>query len=192
MNIHHLFVEASAEADRLAHGVAPERIAGPTPCPEFDTRALLNHWIVYTSHGMEHRALRTTLPEETTARDFVAEPDWADAYGAQLRRAVAAWAEPAVWEGEIDFGGGQTMPATEIAAMLLLELVLHGWDVARATGQDYRASAELGEAVEGIVARYAEMYREYAGFAVPVAVPEDASAFERALGASGRDALWKP
>ncbi|MYS79532.1 TIGR03086 family metal-binding protein [Embleya scabrispora] len=192
MNIHHLFVEASAEADRLAHGVAPEQTAGPTPCPEYDTRALLNHWIVYTSHGLEHRARRTTLPEELTTRDFVGEPDWADAYGAQLRRGVAAWAEPAVWEGEIDFGGGGTMPATEIAAMLLLELVLHGWDVARATGQEYRASVELGEAVEGIVARYAQMYREYDGFAVAVVVPEGATAFERAIGASGRDLLWKP
>ncbi|WP_406297799.1 TIGR03086 family metal-binding protein [Embleya sp. NBC_00888] len=191
MNIHHLFVEAAAEADRIAHGVPPEPTDGPTPCGEYDTRALINHWVVFTSHGMEHRALRTTLPEEMTTRDFVAEPDWADAYAAQLGRAVAAWADPQVWEGEIDFGGGGTMPATEIAEMLLLESVLHGWDVARATGQDYRASVELGEAIEGIVTKYAQMYREYAGFAEPAAVAEDASAFERALGASGRDPRWK-
>ncbi|MGC0415137.1 TIGR03086 family metal-binding protein [Embleya sp. AB8] len=187
MNIHHLFVEAAAEADRIAHGVTPEQLSGPTPCAEYDTRTLINHWVLYTSHGLEHRALRTALPEELTKRDFAAEADWADAYGAQLRRAVAAWAEPEVWAGEIDLGGGNPMPAAEIAAMVFAELVLHGWDVARATGQEYRASAAAGAAIEGIVVRYAEMYREYAGFAAPVAVAEEATAWERALAGSGRD-----
>ncbi|MFI1585133.1 TIGR03086 family metal-binding protein [Embleya sp. NPDC020630] len=192
MNIHHLFVEAAAEADRIAHGVGPAPAAGPTPCTDYDLRALINHWVVYTSHGLEHRALRRELPEDLVARDFVAEPDWADAYAAQLGRGVAAWADPAVWEGEIDFGGGGTMPAPEIAAMLLAELVLHGWDVARATGQDYRASTGLGEGIEAVVAKYAPMYREYAGFAEEVAGFADASAFERALAASGRDPRWTP
>jgi uncharacterized protein (TIGR03086 family) len=191
MNIHHLFVEASAEADRLAHHVSPEQMSGPTPCGEFDTRTLINHWVLYTSHGLEHRALRKPLAEELIARDFVAEPDWADAYGAQLRRAVAAWAAPQAWEGEVDLGGGSMMPAPEIAAMVLKEMVVHGWDVAKATGQEYHASPELGAAIEGIVARYAEIFREYRGFAEPVAVPEGAPALERALAMSGRDPRWK-
>ncbi|WP_406284197.1 TIGR03086 family metal-binding protein [Embleya sp. NBC_00896] len=192
MNIHHLFVEASAEADRLAHGVTPEQLSGPTPCAEFDTRTLINHWVLYTSHGLEHRALRTPLPEELTARDFTAEPDWADAYAAQLRRAVAAWAEPSAWEGEVDLGGGSLMPAPEIAAMVLKEMVVHGWDVAKATGQEYHASPELGEAIEGIVAKYAEMYRQYDGFADPLTPAAAASALDRALAGSGRDLHWKP
>jgi len=192
MNIHHLFVEASREADRLAHGVTPEQLAGRTPCGEFDTRTLVNHWVLYTSHGLEHRALRTPLPVETQARDFTAEPDWADAYGAQLRRAVDAWAAPDVWEGDVDMGDGTPFPAAEIAAMVLKEMVVHGWDVARATGQEYRASRELAEAVEEIVLRYAELFRRYDGFDDPVTPAPDAGPLDRALAASGRDPHWKP
>jgi uncharacterized protein (TIGR03086 family) len=191
MNIHHHFVEASAEADRLAHTVTPEQLSGPTPCGEMDTRALINHWVLYTSHGLEHRAMREPMSEELIARDFAAEPDWANAYGAQLRRAVAAWAAPQAWEGEIDLGGGSMMPASEIAAMMLAEMVLHGWDVAKATGRDFHASPELGAATEEIVAKYAEIYREYKGFGAPIDVPEGATALERALAMSGRDPGWR-
>lgn len=192
MSFHHLFVEASREADRLAHGVAPGQMSGRTPCGELDTRALVNHWVLYTSHGLEHRASRTPLPAELQATDFTADPDWADAYGARLRRAVDAWAAPKVWEGDVDMGDGTPFPAVEIASMVLKEMVVHGWDVARATGQEYRASRELAETVEKIVLRYAEPMRQYGGFDDPVVPAPDAGPLDRALAASGRDPNWKP
>jgi uncharacterized protein (TIGR03086 family) len=190
MNDQHTnMAECAAEAARVARGVRQDQLAGPTPCPGFDLRTLVNHWVVYTSHGLEHRALRTTLPEEMTTRDFTADPDWAEAYAAQLDRAVAAWADPAVWEGEIDMGG-TPMPATSMAEMLMLELALHGWDVAKPTGQEYRLQEKTGEEILRIVGEFSEMYRQYEGFNEPVAVPDDAPAFERALGLSGRDPHW--
>ncbi|MFJ4845821.1 MULTISPECIES: TIGR03086 family metal-binding protein [unclassified Streptomyces] len=188
-DLHAYLTEAAAEAARIARGVpsGPEQLAAPTPCAAWDTRALLNHWILYTSHGLEHRALRRQLPEELTARDFTADPDWAGAYARQLDRAVAAWADPAVQEGEIDLGYAR-MPAAEIAAMIVKELAVHGWDVARATGQEYRCGDALGEFVLGVVERHAEVYRQYEGFAAPVGLPgPGAPAFDRALALSGRD-----
>ncbi|MFD0854388.1 TIGR03086 family protein, partial [Actinomadura adrarensis] len=56
----------------------------PTPCAEFDLRTLVNHWVLFTSHGLEHRALRRPIPDELTGRDFTADPEWAEAYAAQL------------------------------------------------------------------------------------------------------------
>ncbi|MFG2721918.1 TIGR03086 family metal-binding protein [Streptomyces sp. NPDC048416] len=187
-NEHRAMTECVAEAARIARGVTPGQLAGPTPCGQWDVRTLLNHWIVYTSHGLEHRALRTALPDELTARDFTADADWAEQYAAQLERAVAAWADPAVWEGEIDLGG-TAMPAVEIAAMLIEELALHGWDVARATGQEMRLSPESADFVLRAVEQNAEIYRQYQGFADPVELPA-ASTVERALAASGRDPRW--
>ncbi|MFJ5221163.1 TIGR03086 family metal-binding protein [Streptomyces sp. NPDC088354] len=188
-DLHAYLTEAAAEAARIARGVpvGPEQLAAPTPCAAWDTRALLNHWILYTSYGLEHRALREPLPEELTARDFTAGPDWARAYAEQLDRAVAAWADPAVWEGEIDLGPAR-MPAAEIASMIIKELAVHGWDVARATGQEYRCGDGLGELVLGVVDRHGEVYRRYDGFAAPVTLPAPAaaSAFDRALALSGR------
>ncbi|HJD83497.1 TIGR03086 family metal-binding protein [Kitasatospora aureofaciens] len=194
MNVHpmHPFLaRAAAVATAVAAAVpAGARLDAPTPCGEFDTRALINHWVLYTSHGLEHRAHRTELPEALSSRDFTADADWRAAYAAQLERAVAAWGEPAAWEGDVDLGGSP-VPAVGIARMLILELVLHGWDVARAVGTEIEVDDELALLVEEIVEENAELYRQYAGFAETVSVPADASAWERALAASGRDPRWK-
>ncbi|MFE7528997.1 TIGR03086 family metal-binding protein [Kitasatospora sp. NPDC057542] len=194
MNAHpmHPFLAraASAAAGVAATVPAGQALDAPTPCAEFDTRALINHWVLYSSHGLEHRARRVELPGELSSRDFAAEADWSSAYAAQLERAVAAWADPAAWEGDVDLGGAP-VPAVGIARMLVLELLLHGWDAARATGGRIEVDEELALLAGEIVAENAELYRQYAGFAESVALPEDASAWDRALAASGRDPHWK-
>lgn len=190
---HAYMKECAAEAARVARAVAaagPDRLGGPTPCADFDLRTLVNHWVLYTSHGLEHRALRRPLPEELTGRDFTVAASWAEEYAAQLDRAVAAWADPAVWEGDVDFGGGSA-PAADVASMVIKEMAVHGWDVARSIGAEIRVSPEAGEFVLRVVEEHGDVYRKYDGFADPVAVPADAPAFERALGASGRDPGWR-
>ncbi|SPE99637.1 putative Actinobacterial protein [Streptomyces sp. MA5143a] len=189
MNSHDSYphmVECAAEAARVARGVTEAQLALPTHCPDWDVRALVNHWVLYTSHGLEHRALRTPLPEELTKRDFAADPDWADAYAAQLDRAVAAWADPALWEGDIDLGMGP-LPAADLAGMIIKETAVHGWDVATATGQEFHVSEGAARFVLDVVETHGELYRKYDGFAAPVPVPSDAPAFDRALASSGRD-----
>ncbi|MFF3632315.1 TIGR03086 family metal-binding protein [Streptomyces sp. NPDC002164] len=187
--LHPLMTRAAAEAARIARGVREEHLDGPTPCTDFDTRALINHWVLYTAHGLERRARREALPQELIACDFTAAPAWADAYADQLDRAVAAWAEPAVWEGEVDLGG-MTMPAAAIAQMVIKEMVVHGWDVAQATGQRLEVQDDLAQMVLGAVEEHAEVYRQYGGFAAPVPVPAAASLLDRALASSGRDPRW--
>ncbi|MFI9332333.1 TIGR03086 family metal-binding protein [Kitasatospora sp. NPDC052868] len=190
--LHPLMAQAAAEATRIANGVRAEQLDGPTPCTDFDTRALVNHWVLYTSHGLEHRARREQLPQELTERDFTADPAWAEDYAKQLDRAVAAWADPRAWEGEIDLGGGAVMPATAIARMLIAELLLHGWDVAAATGRPVEVTDGLARVVLDLVEEYAEMFRQYDGFADAVPLPATAPLFEHALAASGRDPRWTP
>ncbi|MGW2930607.1 TIGR03086 family metal-binding protein [Streptomyces sp. NPDC001156] len=185
-NVHPYMVECAAEAARVARGVGAEHLTEPTHCPAWDVRALVNHWVLYSSHGLEHRALRTPIPEELTARDFTADPGWAQSYAEQLDRAVAAWDDPAVWEGEVDLGMAK-MPAAELAAMIVKEMAVHGWDVATATGQEFRVSDGAGRLVLEVVETHGDLYRQYDGFADPVPVPDDAPVFERALAASGRD-----
>lgn len=185
-HLHTYMTECAAEAARVARGVPADRLGNPTHCPDWDVRALVNHWVLYTSHGLEHRALRKQLPEELTARDFTTDPDWPAAYAAQLDRAVEAWADPAVWDGEVDLGMAK-MPAVEIASMVIKEMAVHGWDVATATGQQFHVSDEAARFILGVVEKHGELYRQYDGFADPVPVPDDAPVFDRALAASGRN-----
>ncbi len=70
------------------------------------------------------------------AKDFTAEPGYQADYVAQIDRSVRAWSDPQAWEGDIGVMGDAT-PAADVAAMLIMETVLHGWDVAKATGQEY-------------------------------------------------------
>lgn len=179
--------ECATEAARIARGVdAALPASAPTPCHGWDLRELINHWVLHTSHGLECRALRTPIPDELTARDFTADADWPEQYAAQLDKALAAWSDPAVWEGGIDTGHGST-PAPDIAGMLIMETVLHGWDVARATGQEFRLSGPAARYVLETVEGTAALYRQYEGFAGEVPLPAGESELMRALALSGRD-----
>lgn len=185
MTFHAQIADSAREAARIAAGVAPGQLSGPTPCADYDTRALANHLVAYTGIGMELRARREPHPEDLATRDFTADPGWARAYAEQLERSVAAWADPAVWEGEIN-----SMPAAAMASMLFLELSLHGWDLARATGQDYSVADATAELVLAQVREVAQMYRDYKGFAEPVDLPGHAGPLETAVALSGRDPYW--
>ncbi|MHA6759870.1 TIGR03086 family metal-binding protein [Streptacidiphilus sp. PAMC 29251] len=180
---------ASAEAARITRAVSDDQLSAPTPDTEWDVKTLANHLVLWTSYNFELRARGESVPDDWQQRDFTAEPGWAEAYAAQLDRALAAWSDPAVWEGELKMGDA-SMPAAAIAGMMLLELVLHGWELAVATGQEFHVPGSAEAATVGLVEEYAEMYRQYQGFAEALPVPAGATPFDRALALSGRDPKW--
>jgi uncharacterized protein (TIGR03086 family) len=162
-----------------------------TPCPDWDLRTLLNHTILWTSYSAERRAYGESVAEELMSKDFTAEPGYVQAYQAQIDKAVDAWSKPEAWAGDRNVMGSAT-PAADIAAMLIMEMVLHGWDVAKASGQDYRCDDAVARNVLETVQAQGDMFRQYQGFAAIVPVPDDATAFDHALALSGRDPGWKP
>ena len=192
-----LMAAAAAEAARVVAGAAKAAEAAntktleqPTPCTDWDLRTLLNHMILWTSYSAERRAYGESVAEELMSKDFTAEPGYAQAYQAQLAKAVDAWSKPEAWAGDRNVMGSAT-PAADIAAMLIAEMVLHGWDIAEATGQDYRCDDAVARNVLKTVEAQGELFRQYQGFAAIVPVPDDATAFDRALALSGRDPDYK-
>ena len=187
-----LLAAAAAETARAVTGAAKTApLDTKTPCPDWDLRTLLNHTILWTAYSAERRARGESVAEDLMSKDFTAEPGYAEAYQAQIAKAVHAWSDPEAWAGDRSVMGG-AMPAADIAAMLIMEMVLHGWDVAKATGQDYHCDDDLAQAVLQTVQAQGDMFRQYDGFAAVVPVPADTSAFDRALALSGRDPAWKP
>jgi uncharacterized protein (TIGR03086 family) len=185
--IHEQLTDAAGQAARIVDGTDPSQFADKTPCTQWDVKELLNHLILWTAYSFERRARGEQVGPDLTERDFAADPDYAAAYRAQLDRALAAWAPAEVWDSEIETGGGKT-PAPQVAEMILMELVLHGWDLATATGQAYEVSDEVAATVAKAVAATAEMYRQYDGFAAEVAVGPEATELQKALALSGRKA----
>jgi uncharacterized protein (TIGR03086 family) len=191
MNQHAEMTEAADAAARTVAQVEAGQLGLPTPCTDWDVRTLLNHLIVWTSFSLEARAQGGSVSEELTERDFAGEPGFAAVYRAQLDRALAAWSDPAVWAGSLDVMGSAT-PAADVAALNLAEMVLHGWDLAAATGQRFQVSDAAAAAALQAVEANAELFRQYKGFAEPVPVPAGASVLDQVLAASGRDPGWAP
>lgn len=185
-----LMAAAAAQAARVVTGGVSTPLDSPTPCADWDLRTLLNHTILWTAYSAERRAHGESVAEDLMSKDFTAEPDYAEKYQAQLDKAVRAWSDPEAWNRELNVMGNAT-PAKDVGAMLIMETVLHGWDIAKATGQDYRVSPELADALLITVQQQADMFRQYQGFAAAVPVPDDAPAFDRALSLAGRDPNWK-
>jgi len=177
MNLHAEMTDAAEAAARTVDNVRPDQLTGPTPCPDWDVRTLLNHLILWTSYSLERRAHGESVSEELMNSDFAAAPDFAAGYRAQLDRALAAWADT---------------PAADVAALAIAELVLHGWDLAAATGQAYTVADEAAVAALAAVEANAELYRQYKGFADPVTLPDGAHVLDRVLALSGRDPHWTP
>lgn len=176
---------AATETVRVVRGIDPAALGAPTPSAEWDQRAVVNHLILWTGHNFTLRAEGGSVPAEWYERDFTADPGWAEAYAQQVDKALQAWSDPSVWERDMPMGDS-AVPATAIAGMILLEFALHGWEAAEASGQTYTLDEATAAALLGQVEAWAEMFRQYDGFAEPVAVPDDASTFARALALSGR------
>ena len=101
-----------------------------------------------------------------------------------------AWREPSAWEGLTEVAGVR-MPAPQMAVVALDELVLHGWDLARSTGQSFTCTPANTAAVLEFTHASAQPDRARDGLFGPVVdVPADAPAFDRALGFAGRDPAW--
>lgn len=184
--MHPEMAAAAAETVRVMNGVRADQLGAPSSNQEWDVRALVNHIILWTAYSAEQRAHGGSVAEELMSKDFAAEPHFADDYAIQVDKALSAWSDPAAWEREVDMMGTAT-PAADMAALLIVEYALHGWDLARATGQVYHCEDATATVVLGAVEQHGELFRQYNGFADALPVPADAPVFDKALALSGRD-----
>ncbi|MFF5261558.1 TIGR03086 family metal-binding protein [Actinomadura viridis] len=189
-----LVVPAAETAARIVRGVPAGLLDAPTPCPEWDVRGLINHLIFWTGRGETAARKRPPRPGVEERHDFTRDGDWAARYAEQALATAEAWRDEAAWEGVTSLSGDPNggMPAVVIGGMLFSECVLHGWDLAVATGQDPALPDRLVRASYEQVASIAEMGREYGAFGEQVEVDASAPTLDRLLGLAGRDPRWKP
>src|ERR1700722_584451 len=75
---------------------------------------------------------------------------WRDRITADLAALADAWAAPEAWDGMTQ-AGGQDLPGAMAGRIALDELVVHGWDIARASGQPFDCDAAALNEVESTV-----------------------------------------
>ena len=77
------------------------------------------------------------------------DPDWRRVLPQRLDELAEAWRDPAAWQGMTE-AGGLEMPGEVTGAVATNELLIHGWDLARATGQPYDVEETGGAGQEGL------------------------------------------
>lgn len=187
-----LVARAAAPIVALARGVEPAQLDAPTPCAEFTVRRLVNH-LLFWGPSLESAAHKTFVPPPAAKEgdtDLAGADDWADRLTEHVDKLVTAWREPAAWEGTTTMGGPADMPAAMIGGMVIVDLVIHGWDLAAATGQkaDWDDDVLAFTLVE--VAKTAQQGRDMGVYGPEVTVPDSATLLDRILGMTGRDPNW--
>lgn len=186
-----LLKAATTHAVPVVRAIPEDRLAAPTPCAEYDVKALVNHLLQVI---VQFQALAAKQDADFSATpDYVAEgPAWRDRFADEAHKLVAAWAAPGADEGTT---GAMDMPARTVGCMALLDLTVHAWDLARATGQHFEPAPERSGVVAALresVAGLGPTARKMGVFGEPHAVPEGASDLERLLAETGRDPHWAP
>ncbi|MFI1764800.1 TIGR03086 family metal-binding protein [Streptomyces sp. NPDC020800] len=179
---------------RLAEAVTDDQLSAPTPCPDLAARHLLGH--VQGLSVAFRDAARKDLGATTDTNPNAAVPDigpgWREELAKALDELADAWRDPAAWTG-MTRAGGVDLPGAIAGAVVADELVIHGWDLARATGQSYAPDpAALDSALVFLRAAADDPDRGGGLFGPLVPVPESAPLLDRALGLSGRDPGWRP
>jgi uncharacterized protein (TIGR03086 family) len=118
--------------------------------------------------------------------DIIGERDPVEAYAASADAMMAAFDEPGALGRMVTMPFGE-MPAAGLAGFRFVDLVVHTWDLAKATGQDTNFAPDLCEAALAMSRqRMAGMDRAAMPFKDEVAVPDDAPAADRLAGFLGR------
>jgi len=167
---------------KVLGGIAPDQLNVPTPCTEWDVRALVQHTI-----GVVVNMGRGARGDELLA-DMNAAPleaDLAAQFRAEADRTLAAWKGRGL-DGEVNIGGGP-MPVTAALSVNLVDTTTHTWDIARATGQDPSLPEDLAATVLAVGQGFiTDGLRARVGIDPAITVADDASPTDQLVAFLGR------
>ena len=177
---------------RLVRAVREDQLSDPTPCPEYAVHHLLGHLlglaIAFRDAGRKDLGPATDTNPQAAVPDI--GPGWREALPQALDELAGAWRDPSAWTGGTR-AGGVSLPGDIAGAVATDELVVHGWDLARATGRQYEPDPAALAATHTFLAAAADDPERGDIFGPVVPVPDDAPLLDRVIGLSGRDPKWK-
>jgi uncharacterized protein (TIGR03086 family) len=134
----------------LLLGIPDDLLTATTPCEGWTVGDLLDHIMDFTRAFTQVAQKLTDAPGTATPAPVPSAahlpPHWHSRLPVLLEEMATAWKDPAAWTGSARTGGG-TMPAVAAGMAAANELTVHGWDLARATGQDYATDPRILEAL---------------------------------------------
>ena len=183
---------AAATMAELIRNISDDQLTGPTPCPDYSLGDLVDHVGGFAT-AFTWAANKEAPPPGAQGPSGDAArltDDWRRRIPADLAELAAAWKQPEAWTG-MTKAGGLDLPGEIAGVVALDELVIHGWDVARSTGQPYDVDAQSLDAVANFVQGFSSDGTPGL-FGPRVPVPDTAAQLDRVIGMAGRDPNWSP
>ncbi len=165
-------------------GVQASQLTGSTPCSKWNVKQLINHnilvaeWVHRTftgGEGVDPFAVDGDLPEEGAQAAFAAVTD-------KVLQAIKA---PGMLEKVIATPCGE-MPAGNFLMFPFGDILIHKWDLAKATNLDTAMDSSMADACAQVMSPMLQGNREGGFFGPEVTVPIDASSRDKLLGLAGR------
>jgi uncharacterized protein (TIGR03086 family) len=165
--------------------ITPDQLDLTTPCDGWSVRELLNHvvggnyWAAELAAGKTIAEVGDRLDGDTLGTDASA------AYRKSARLAATAFNAPGAMDAPCAVSYGP-VPGSVYCGHRILDVAIHGWDLAKATGQDPTIDPELVDAVTAIVAPQMDLLSGSGMFGTTVTIDPNADAHTRLLALLGR------
>ena len=177
--------QALDAARAVVAGIGADQGTEPTPCEGWDVRTLLNHvvsgnlWVAELARGRTIADVGSELDGDQLGANPL------KAYDESAEVAASAFEAPGALDAPCAVSYGP-VPGAVYAGHRFIDVLIHGWDLAAATGQDRRLDPGLVEACWNVIEPQLDMLRASGMFGTDLPVPADADAQTRLLAVLGR------
>jgi uncharacterized protein (TIGR03086 family) len=190
------FGPAAQQLAILVTGVDDAQRGAPTPCPAYQVGDLLEHIgtlaRAFAAAARKDRGPLTGQPAPGDAARLTA--DWRVSIPRDLGTLAQAWSAPGAWDGTTRIAAMDS-PAVMVGVTLADELVVHGWDLAQATGQPFQPDLAAVRAARSFLDLFASPDApagDEVAFGPSRPTSPGAPALEQVLALAGRDPAWAP
>jgi uncharacterized protein (TIGR03086 family) len=173
----------------IVGNVPRDQLTEPTPCRKWDVGDLINH-IIGATEFFGDLAERGASPDGDVPT--YTDGDYVTLFAGQTRRLLEAFSTPGAMDRTMELPTGPS-PGSLVIQVATGEIFVHGWDLARATGQDLPADHGVAEALwastwPALSARVRDEHPSV--FAPEVRVATGRSDIDRLVAFLGRDPDW--
>jgi uncharacterized protein (TIGR03086 family) len=179
------YLGALDEVDRHVRAITPDRWTDPTPCTEWDLRALVDH-LVYETLWVPDLVAGATLAEVGSRYEGDRLGDDPIGAWAAAKEAAVDGVRSSNLDVPVHTSGGE-LTADEYLTQMLFDASIHGWDVAQSIGVDHAIPDDVARDLHAWFSPQAAGWVEAGILAPPIEVPDDADPSTHLIALSGRN-----
>jgi len=174
--------EALAATGRIVNDISASQLGAATPCDDYDVAGLLQHlisgnlWVAPLVDGKTIADVGDAIDSKTYGPTD---------YDASATQADAAFSQPGAMQKPVAVSYGP-VPAEIYAGHRFIDVLIHGWDLAKATDQDTRLDPELVDACWEVITPQLDLLKGSGMFGSEINVADDADPQTKLLAVLGR------